>query len=67
MHKEETSEMLHLERNSAETGTLSKVDSKHLETFEMWCWRRTGTISWTDYVSNEGVLHGVKEKGVSYI
>jgi len=24
----------------AETGTLRAVDQKHLESFEMWCWRR---------------------------
>ena len=25
----------------AETWTLRAVDQKHLESFEMWCWRRT--------------------------
>jgi len=25
------------------------VDQKHLEGFEMWCWRRM-EISWTDHV-----------------
>jgi hypothetical protein len=24
----------------AETWTLRAVDQKHLESFEMWCWRR---------------------------
>jgi hypothetical protein len=43
----------------AETWTLRKVDQKHLESFEMWCWRRM-EISWTDRVRNE-VLHRVKE------
>jgi hypothetical protein len=28
----------------------------------MWCWRRLGTISWTDRVGRE-VLHRVKEEG----
>jgi hypothetical protein len=35
---------------------------KHLESFEMWCWRRMD-ISWTDHVINEGVLLRVKEQG----
>jgi hypothetical protein len=39
--------------------TLRKADQKHLESFEMWCWRRM-EISWTDSVRNEGVLRGVK-------
>ena len=35
---------------------------KHLESFEMWCWRRMEKISWTDHVRNEEVLLGVKEQ-----
>jgi hypothetical protein len=46
----------------AETWTLRKVDQKYLESFEMWCWRRMGKISWTDRVRNEEVLHRVKEE-----
>jgi len=37
----------------AETGTLRAVDQKHLESFEMWFWRRMEKISWTDHVRNE--------------
>ena len=40
----------------AETWTLLAVDRKHLESFEMWCWRRT------DHVRNEEVLVKVKER-----
>jgi hypothetical protein len=29
----------------AETWTLRAVDQKHLESFEMWCWRRMKKIS----------------------
>jgi hypothetical protein len=46
----------------AETWTLRSVDQKHLESFEMWCWRRTEKISWTDHVRNEDVLLRVKEQ-----
>jgi hypothetical protein len=45
----------------AETWTLRAVDQKHLESFEMWFWRRMEKISWTDHVRNE-VLLRVKEK-----
>jgi len=38
------------------------MDEKHLESFEMWCWRRMEKISWTDHVRNEEVLLGVKEQ-----
>ena len=46
----------------AETWTLWAVDQKHLENFEMWCWRRMEKISWTDHVRNEDVLLRVKEQ-----
>jgi hypothetical protein len=46
----------------AETWTLRAVDQKHLESFEMWCWRRREKSSWTDHVSNEEVLLRVKEQ-----
>jgi hypothetical protein len=46
----------------AETWTIHAVDQKHLESFEMWCWRRIEKISWTDHVRNEEVLLKVKEQ-----
>jgi hypothetical protein len=46
----------------AETWTLQEVDQKHLESFEMWCWRRMEKIKWTDHVRNEKVLLRVKEQ-----
>ena len=45
----------------AETWTIREVDQKHLESFEMWCWRRM-EISWTNHVRNEEVLLRVKEQ-----
>ena len=45
----------------AETLTLRATDQKHLESFEMWCWRRM-EISWTDHVRNEEVLLRVSEQ-----
>jgi hypothetical protein len=41
--------------------TLWKVDQKHLECFEMWCWRRMEKIGQTDHVRN-GVLQRVKKE-----
>jgi hypothetical protein len=48
--------------HGAETWTLRAVNHKHLESFEIWCWRRMEKISWTDYVRNEEVLLRVKEQ-----
>ena len=46
----------------AETWTLRAVDLKHLESFEMWCWRRMEKINWCDNVRNEEVLLRVKKQ-----
>ena len=46
----------------AETWTLRAGDQKHLESFEMWCWRRMVKISWTDHVRNEDVVLRVQEQ-----
>jgi len=40
----------------AETRMLRAVYQKHLESFEMWYWRRMEKISWADHVRNEQVL-----------
>jgi hypothetical protein len=29
----------------------------------MWCWRRIEKFIWTDFVTNEDVLLGIKEEG----
>jgi formylmethanofuran dehydrogenase subunit E-like metal-binding protein len=46
----------------AETWPLRAVEQKHLESFEMWCWRRMEKISWTDHARNEEVLLRVSEQ-----
>jgi len=46
----------------AETWTFRTVDQKHLESFEMCCWRRMEKNSWTDHVRNEEISLRVKEQ-----
>jgi len=48
----------------AESWTLRKEVHKYLESFEMWCWRRTEKISRTNYVKNEEVLQS--QRGEEY-
>jgi hypothetical protein len=48
--------------HDAESWTLQAVDQIHLESFEMWCWRRMENIGWTDHVRNEEVTLRVKEQ-----
>jgi len=51
---------LTLTRKYSSDKTL-KVDQKHLESFEMWCWRRM-KMSWTDHIRNEEVWQRVEEE-----
>ena len=46
----------------AETWTIRAVDQRHLESFEMWCWRRMERIIWIDPVRNEEALLRVEEQ-----
>jgi hypothetical protein len=52
----------------AETWMLRVVDQKHVESFEMWSWRRMEKISWTDDVRNDrrGYSH-LKEEALDRI
>ena len=45
-----------------ETWTLRAVDQKHLESFEMWRWRRVEKTIWAEHVRNEEELIRVKEQ-----
>ena len=47
---------------AAETWTLTKVDVRQLEAFEMWIWRRMERISWVDKISNKDVLAKVEDR-----
>jgi len=48
----------------AETWTLRAADQKHLESFEMWCWRSMENISWTDHVRNEVLLRVTEQRNI---
>ena len=50
----------------AETWTIRAIDHKHLESFEMCCWRSMEKISWTDFMRNEEVLESMS-RGISYM
>jgi len=51
----------------AQNWTHRKVDQKYLENYEMCCLRRMKKFSWTDRVTNEEVLHRVKQKRIACI
>jgi len=43
----------------SETWTFQKEDVRRHEAFEMWIWRRTMKVSWTEHKTNEEVLQMV--------
>ena len=45
---------------------FSTVFQLHLESFEMWCWRRMEKISWTDHVRNELLLIVKEQRNILY-
>jgi len=55
--------------------TLRKVNQNYFESFKMWCWRKMGKISWTQYVKNEvlrrvngerNILHTIKRRKTNW-
>ena len=43
--------------------TLYSKERKHIEAFEMWCYRRLLRISWTQHKKNEWVLQKLEVEG----
>ncbi len=43
-----------------ESWTLRKLDSRRINAFEMWCWRRILSIPWTARRTNKSVLEQIK-------
>lgn len=44
-----------------ETWTQYALDTRRIKTFEIWTWRNTMKISWTEIKSNKEVLSLVQE------
>ena len=39
-----------------ESWTIKKAECRRIDAFELWCWRRLLTVSWTAKRSNQSVL-----------
>jgi len=46
----------------AESWTMKKRESRMIDAFELWCYRRVLRVSWTEKRSNEWILEKVGEK-----
>ena len=39
-----------------ECWTIKKAESRRIDTFKLWCWRRLFKVSWTARRSNQSIL-----------
>ena len=39
-----------------ESWTIKKAEFRRIDAFELWCWRRLLTVSWTAKRSNQSIL-----------
>ena len=39
-----------------ESGTVKKAESRRIDAFELWCWRRLLRVPWTATRSNQSIL-----------
>ena len=39
-----------------ESWTVEKAERRRIDAFELWCWRRLLTVSWTTRRSNQSIL-----------
>ena len=39
-----------------ESWTVKKAESRRIDAFELWCWRRLLRVSWTARRSNQSIL-----------
>ena len=44
------------------TQTLRRNEEKRIEAFEMWMWKRTVRVKWTDRIRNKVVFEKVGEE-----
>jgi len=47
-----------------ETWTISAIEKRKLEAFEVWCYRKMLRIKWIDRITNEAVLIRIKENKI---
>ena len=42
--------------HGCESWTVKKAERQRIDAFELWCWRRLLTVSWTARRSNQSIL-----------
>ena len=50
--------------HACESWTMKKAEHQSIDVFELWCWRRLLTVSWTARRSNQSIL---KESALGFV
>ena len=45
-----------------ESWTIKKSESRRIDAFELWCWRRLLRVPWTAMKSNQSILKDISPK-----
>ena len=45
-----------------ERWTIKKVEGRRIDAFELWCWRKLLSISWTERKSNQSILKEINSE-----
>ena len=51
-------------RYGCESWTVKKAESRRIDDFELWCWRRLLRVSWTARRSNQSILKAIDHSWV---
>ena len=43
-------------------GTIKKAESKRIDAFELWCWRRLLRVPWTTRIYNQSILKEISRE-----
>ena len=43
-----------------ESWTIKKAEHRRIDAFELWCWRRLLTVTWTARRSNQSILKEIR-------
>ena len=49
-------------RYGCESWTVKKAESRRIDAFELWCWRRLLRVPWTSRKSNRSILKEISPK-----
>ena len=47
--------------DGCESWTVKKAESRRIDAFDLWCWRRLLRVPWTARISNQSILKEISQ------